>query len=100
MKVLNREYCKNIINKEYNITLELVKKAINKMQLNKAPGRDLITACWYKKLTFYRPLLTKLFTESFKGELELPCWLTTASTVLQPKMIKPIERKIIDQLRY
>ena len=85
MKVLNREYCKNIINNEYNITLELVKKAINKMQPNKAPGRDLITACWYKKLTFYRPLLTKLFTESFKGELELPCWLTTASTVLQPK---------------
>ena len=40
---------------------------------------------WYKKLTFYRPLLTKLFTESFKGELQLPCWLTTASTVLQPK---------------
>ena len=38
-----------------------------------------------KKLTFYRPLLTKLFPESFKGELELPCWLTTASTVLQPK---------------
>ena len=85
MKVFNREYGKNIINKEYNITLELVKKAINKIQPNKAPGRDLITACWYKKLTFYRPLLTKLFTESFKGELELPCWLTTASTVMQPK---------------
>ena len=85
MKVLNKEYCKDIINEEYNTTLELVNKAINKMQPNKAPGRHLITVCWYKKLTFYRPLLTKLFTESFKGELELPCWLTTTSTVLQPK---------------
>ena len=55
------------------------------MQPNKAPGRDLITVCWYKKLTFYRPLLTKLIAESFKGELELSCLLTTASNVLQPK---------------
>ena len=85
MNVLNREYCENIIKKEYNTTLELVKIAINKMQPNKALGRDLINLCWYKKLTFYRSLLTNLFTQSFKGELELPCWLTTASTVLQPK---------------
>ena len=46
---------------------------------------SLIAGSWYKNFDFYKPTLTYLFEKTFKGEGELPIWLTTASTVLLPK---------------
>ena len=58
---------------------------MNKIQPNKAPGRDLTTGFWYRNFDFYKPALTYLFEKTFNGEGELSLWLTTASTVLLPK---------------
>ena len=85
MKQLKKEYCNNVTTKTYQITEDILETAVNKIQPNKAPGRDLIAGFWYKNFDFYKPTLTYLFEKTFKGEGELPIWLTTASTVLLPK---------------
>ena len=38
-----------------------IDKTINDMQLNKSPGRDLITWFWKKRRYFYRNKLTDLY---------------------------------------
>ena len=55
------------------------------MQLNKLPGRDLITSFWYKKLYFYRNKLTELYQSTYSGEEHLPPWLPQARTKLLAK---------------
>ena len=82
---LKKEYCNNVKTKNYHITEDILETAMNKIQPNKVPGRDIITGFWYKNFNFYKPALTYLFEKRFKGEGELPIWLTTASTVLLSK---------------
>ena len=50
LKLLETSYCPNVIEKDYSIRTDAVKKAIQKLQLKKSPGPDLITGLWYKKL--------------------------------------------------
>ena len=85
MKQLKKEYCNNVTTKTYQITEDILETAVNKIQPNKAPGRDLTTGFWYRNFDFYKPALTYLFEKTFNGEGELSLWLTTASTVLLPK---------------
>ena len=80
-----KKNCNNVTKKPYQITEDVLEAAVNKIQLNKATGWDLITGFWYKKFDFYKPTLTYLFEKMFKGEGELPIWLNTASTILLPK---------------
>ena len=70
--ILERTYCKNIIPTKYEIERKTLDKIINDMQLNKSPGRDLITSFWYKKLYFYRNKLTELYQSSHNGKDHLP----------------------------
>ena len=58
---------------------------INDMQLNKSPGRVLITSFWYKKLYFYRNKLTELYQSTYNGKEHLPPWLPRARTKLIAK---------------
>ena len=58
---LEESYCKSITLKLYSINIDILNKAVNKMKINKSPGRDKITGFWYKKLTFYQPHLANLF---------------------------------------
>ena len=51
LKILETTYCLNVTAKEYTMKNSNVKKAIQKLQLNKSPGPDLITGLWYKKLS-------------------------------------------------
>ena len=44
--ILERTYCKNIIPTKYEIERKTLDKIINDMQLNKSPGRDLVTLFW------------------------------------------------------
>ena len=55
------------------------------MQLNKLPGRDLITSFWYKKLYFYRDKLTELYQSTYNGEEHFPLWLTQTTKLLAKK---------------
>ena len=66
------------------------------MQLNKSPGRDLITLFWYKKLYFYGDKLTELYQSTYVvknishhgyHKQELSC---------SPKMKLPTSLKTID----
>ena len=78
MKQLKKEYCNNVTTKTYQITEDILETAVNKIQPNKTPGRDLIAGFWYKNFDFYKPALTYLFGE-------LPIWLTTASSFTPKK---------------
>ena len=49
LKLLEKSYCPNVIEKDYSIRTDTVKKAIQKLQLKKSPGPDLINGLWYKK---------------------------------------------------
>ena len=60
-------------------------KAVYKIFLGKSPGRDLIKGYWYKRLSFYKKHLLKLFQETYEGMLDLPNWLTLARTTLLSK---------------
>ena len=80
MKQLKKEYSNNVRTKTYQITEDILQTAVNKIQPNKEPGRDLIAGFWYKNFDFYKPTLTYLFEKTFKVEGKLPIWLTTAST--------------------
>ena len=83
--ILERTYCKNIIPTKYEIERKTLDKIINDMQLNKSPGRDLITSFWYKKLYFYRNRLTELYQSTYNGKEHLPPWLPQARTKLIAK---------------
>ena len=41
MKQLKKEYCNKVTTKTYQITEDIIETAVNKIQPNKAPGRDL-----------------------------------------------------------
>ena len=98
MEQLKNEYCNSVTIKTYQIAEDILETAVKKTHPNKAPGRDLIVGFCYENFDFYKPKLTYLFEKTFKGEGELPIWLTTASTVLLPKISDSHVAKIIDPL--
>ena len=85
VKYLEKEYCKSTKQSVYNITNEILDKALTNMQNNKAPGPDRIVAFWYKHFDFYRSDLITLLQQTFKAGNELPPWLCKAQTLLLPK---------------
>ena len=98
MKQRKKEYCNNVITKTYEITEDILETAVIKIQPNKAPVRDLIAGFWYRNFNFYKPGLTYLFQKTFKGERDLPIWLTTASIVLLAKNNDTYVAKTLDPL--
>ena len=85
IKNLEKNYCKNVRQQPYKITEEIFNKTVSKLFLGKPPSRDLIKGYWYKRLSFYRKHLLKLFQETYEGMLYLPNWLTLARTTLISK---------------
>ncbi len=51
----------------------------------KAPGRDAISAFWWKKFPRTTNLLWGLFTEVFRGNSNLPEWFVRGRTLIIPK---------------
>lgn len=82
---LQNEYCTNVSPKKYDITSEILLTVVEKLPNGKSPGRDLIVGYWYRKLTFYRSALVKLFKKTMDAELDVPDWLAVARTTLVPK---------------
>ena len=52
---------------------------------NKAPGRDLITGLWLKRLTAIHGDLILLYSKTFKQEINIPEWLVISKSILLPK---------------
>ena len=82
---LTEKYCHNVCQKEYTLTMNDLKSALNRMPNHKAPGTDLITAYWLKQLTSLHPTLLVLLQQIYSGELQIPNWLATSRTVLIAK---------------
>ena len=74
--------------KLYQITTTVLDAAISKIQNNKAPGIDRITAFWYKSLHSYRHEPALLFNNEFSRLIDIPEWLAQALTRLFPKNIE------------
>ena len=85
IKNLEKNYCKNVRQQPYKITDEILNKDVNKLFLGKSPGRDLVKGYWYKRLSFYKKHLLKVFQETYEGVLNLPNWLKLTRTTLLPK---------------
>ena len=77
--------CSNVQPKQYEITKDRLKTAVNKIHLEKSPGRDLSIGYCFKKLTFYIDPLANLYLNTFQGSTTPPDWLTLAKTILLPK---------------
>ena len=77
LQKLKKTYCRNVTVTNYNIDQKILDKVIKKIQINKAPGSDLINGYWYKNLTSYRDQLSVLFNQQIHFDSPLPRWLTT-----------------------
>ena len=82
---LREEYCKDVISKSYDVDIDRLKSILQKMQNNKAPGRDMIVMFWWKKLEALHTPLVKTFVLLYKNQIEIPEWLSVVRTTLQPK---------------
>ena len=82
---LEMTYRSNVQPKQYEITKDTLKTVVNKMHLEKSPGRHLSIGYWFKKLTFYIDPLANLYQNTFQGSTTLPDWLTLPKTMLLPK---------------
>ena len=82
---LEMTYCSDVQPKQYEITKDTLKTAVNKIHLGKSPGRDLLVGHWFKKYTFCIEPLANLYQNTFEGSTTLPDWLTLAKTILLPK---------------
>ena len=86
LQQLEKTYCRNVRATNYNIDRKMLDKVIKKIQINKAPGSDLINGYWYKNLTSYRrDRLSVLFNQQIHFDSPLPRSLSAAHTVLLSK---------------
>ena len=85
LQQLEKTYCRNVRATNYNIDRKMLDKVIKKIQINKAPGSDLINGYWYKNLTSHRDQLSALFNQQTHFDSPLPTWLSATHTVLLPK---------------
>ena len=84
-KTLEKNYCKNVIPKAYQINIEALKEILTGMKNNGAPGPDKINAYTIKKLSNTHPFLVNAFVHSFENNKLLPDWLVKGKTILLPK---------------
>ena len=82
---LEMTYNSDVQPKQYEITKDTLKTAVNKIHHGKSPGRDLLIGYWFKKFTFFIEPLANLYQNTFEGSTTLPDWLTLAKTILLQK---------------
>ena len=71
IKNLEKNYCNNVRQQPYKMTDEILNKAVSKLFPVKLLGRDLIKGYGYKRLSFYKKHLLKIFQETYEGMLKL-----------------------------
>ena len=97
LEKLRQEYCVTTEQKDYEITDEILDKALTKVP-NDKPGRDLITGIWIKNMQSVRKMLKRNLRSVLNNHHDLPDQLVTAKTVLvskneeihKPENYKPI----------
>ena len=71
----------------------LFEKVLYKMKNDGAPGNDLISSYWIKKLTSTHTPLVRQFNMVYKQNCTLPEWLVTGRTVLLQKSNETAQAK-------
>ena len=84
MKQLDKDYCNNVTQKEYNITDEVLDKVLKKMA-NDKPGKDLLAGVWIKRMKSIKEKYKEVLKKLLNNEKEPPEWLLTSKTLLLPK---------------
>ena len=84
LEKLRHEYCVTAKQKDYEITDEILDKALTKMA-NDKPGRDLIAGIWIKNMQSVREMLKGNLQSMLNNCQDLPDWLLTAKTILISK---------------
>ena len=63
---LEMTYCGHVQPKQYEISKDTLKTAVNNIHLGKSPDRYLLIGYWLKKLTFYIESLGNLYQNTFE----------------------------------
>ena len=69
-----------------DITESVFHNAIRKKKNWSSPGPDLICNFWWKKLTFVKKVMLKIFSEIINKELGITAWFCRGRTILIPKI--------------
>ena len=80
-----------------SIDLKTLNTDINKINLSKAPGRDLIIGFRQKKLDYYRENFVTLLQNTLNEENYLSDWSSLAKTTLTPKNENTHSKKTTNQ---
>ena len=82
---LEKEYCKGVQPKNYELTIDILNKIFSKAANNKVPGRDRIVMNWLKKLISTHTYFLNILISLKKNEIEMPLWPSTTKTSLLSK---------------
>ena len=81
IKELEEEYCKEVHQKDYEITDEILNKVLTKLA-NDKPGRDRLAGVWIKWLTSVKGYLKGNLMTMFETDIEPSEELLTSKTIL------------------
>ena len=84
IKELEEEYCKEVHQKDYEITDEILNKVLTKLA-NDKPGRDQLAGVWIKRLTSVKGYLKGNLMTMFETDTEPSEELLTSKTILLAK---------------
>ena len=71
MKFLADDYCKDVYEKDYEITDEVLEKVLKRLA-NDKPGRDLVAGLWLKRLKSIKEEYKQELTKLLNNEMEPP----------------------------
>ena len=81
MKELEKKYCKHVTPKTYKIDRETLDKVINKMSLNRPPGKTY-NSLLVQKASFLKRQIDWALPNTYDGKETLPIWFTEGKTTL------------------
>ena len=84
IKELEEEYCKEVHQKDHEITYETLNKVLTKLA-NDESGRDQLAGIWIKRLTSVKGILKGNLMTMFEMDIEPSEELLTSKTILLEK---------------
>ena len=85
VETLEKNYCKSVTPKAYQINIDAFKEILTRMKNNRAPAPDKIFAYAIKKLPSTHLFWVNAFVHAFENSKRLPDWLVRLRTMLLPK---------------
>ena len=99
MEMLKREYCKEAMQKNYEIDDKVMDKLLSKMANNKC-SKDLITGLWIKRILSVKEAYKGMLKDMLNRKMEPPEWLLTTKQFYSQKQTKLETHRTIDRLLF